>query len=124
MAYTNAEMDAMISCMEPLLERTDCIGFAAAKNTRLLQNELVEYRQKKNELIMELGEKDLDAEGRENGNMSIKPGTPAMSEFSRRIDEFAKQKAEPKLMKLSAEDVIGKLSGSDVLRLEWMIDLD
>ena len=41
--YSNAQMEQMLIALEPLLDRRDIVGYAAARNTRVLRAEALEY---------------------------------------------------------------------------------
>ena len=70
--FSNAEMDSMSTVLEKHLWRSDLVGYAAARNKRILDAEIVEYLQKKDSLIIKYGTEEIDAEGNPTGNVSLK----------------------------------------------------
>lgn len=120
--YTNSEMDQMLSALEPLLERRDVIGYAAARNTRVLRQELTEYQRVKDELVMKYGREDVDEEGRGTGQFTLLITDPNFRAFAEEIERFAGISHEPELFKIKYEEAIGVLSGSEMLACEWMFE--
>lgn len=120
MSYTNSEMAMMLDQLEPLLERTDIIGYAAARNTRILRSEAAEYLERQSELISRLGEDELDAEGNPTGRIGIQVGTEAFEQYVNELSEWASYKGDPQLYTIPMNEAIGKISGSQLLDLEWM----
>lgn len=114
-------MDAMITSLEPLLDRTDIIGYAAARNTRILQNETVEYMTRRDELVQKYGKPELDDEGGQTGRYIMKFDSQEWQDYSRDIAEYAAIEHEPNFMKIDAKEVIGVLSGSEILAIDWML---
>lgn len=122
MAYTNIEMKAMLESLEPLMERCDKLGYAAARNTRILADQLREYTAFEEELVRKHGEEEKDEEGNPNGRVSLSLLSPNFAEFLKEIDPIAKVEHEPDLMKLKYEEAIGQLSGKELLGLDWMFE--
>lgn len=118
--YKNVEMEQMLGVLSKHLDRKDIIGYAAARNTRILANELTEYIDKKNELIRKYGEADTDDGGNPTGSVSIRVNTPEFEKFAIEIEQFAKISHSPEIMTIPYESAIGKLSGSEFLELDWM----
>ena len=120
--YTNEQMNAMLNALVPFLDRRDVIGYAAARNTRILQEELSEYTPIRNELLLKYGEKEISKDGQPTGGVLLRLDSPHFGEFAKEIDEFAKLEHEPKLFKVKFEQAIGVLSGSELLEIEWMFE--
>ena len=122
--FTNFQMESMINDVQQLLGRDDVIGYVAARNVRSLQSNLEDYFTMKNKFIVELGSDELDEAGNPTGNTSIKVGTPEFDEFIKKIDPIGKTRSYPVIFKLDADECIDRLSGSQMLQFEWMIDFD
>lgn len=122
MKYTNAEMAAMIVSLEKHLDRTDIIGYAAARNTRILMNEAREFLERRDQLIFEYGEHELDEDGNQTGQVSLSVGSPNFKAFSDAMEGWASIEHEPKLFLVPYSEVIGKLSGSEILDIDWMFE--
>lgn len=120
--YRNIEMEQMISSLEPLLERTDKIGYAAARNTRILRNETQEYMERREQLIAKHGTPQLDADGNPTGISEIRIGSEQFDAYAAEIEEWALIEHEPDIFTLRYEDVIGKLSGAQILAIDWMLE--
>lgn len=121
MRYTNAQMDQMLQSLEPFLDRADVIGYAAARNTRLLHTELSEYLERKLKLLQEYGEEE-SVDGAPTGRVCIKAGMPGFGEFVESLSAFGEIAHEPELFTLPYEEAIGKLTGAELLALDWMFE--
>ena len=122
MKLTNFEMEQMLGKLDKHLSRKDVIGYAVARNVRILRNELCEYFKVRDELVMKYGEADLDDEGNPKGTVSLGFDSPKFAEFNDEIQRFATIEHEPTIFKLKFEQAIGELSGSELLELEWMFE--
>lgn len=122
MKYTNFSMEIMAASLEKFLERRDIIGYAAAKNINALKDEAREYLELKNELIQKYGEQVIGDDGTPTPNFRIQIGTEGFEKYQKEIETFANQEGEPNIFKVKPEDVIGVLSGAEVLELHWMIE--
>lgn len=121
-AYKNIEMELMISTLEPLLERTDKIGYAAARNTRVLMSEAKEYFDRREQLVQKYGEMQSGEDGKPTGLVELRIGSPQFIEYAREIEEWALIEHTPRLFKLKYDEVIDKLSGKEILALDWMFE--
>lgn len=122
MKYTNQEMDAMLTALDKFLERRDVIGYAAARNARILRSELTEFFKLRDELVMKYGEADTDEEGRPTGQVSLSMDSPDFPKFMDELSRFATITHEPELFRIKFEQAIGQLSGSELLEVEWMFE--
>lgn len=122
MKYTNQEMEQMLDALQPLLERRDVIGYAAARNTRVLRTELTEYTNVRDELVMKYGTADMDADGNPTGQVSLSVTSPHFRDFAEEMARYAGISHEPELFRLKYEEAIGQLSGNELLAVEWMFE--
>lgn len=122
--YSNFQMELMAESLKPLLNRADVVGYVAARNVRSLQNELEEYFRMKNKFITDLGNEELDDNGEPTGNISIKVGSKEFDAFLEKMRPIGETRCYPTLFKLDPDECIDKLSGSQMLKFEWMIDYD
>lgn len=118
------QMDNMAQSLVEILDRTDIVGYVAARNMRSLNGELEDFRNVKNKLIVEFGTEELDDDGNPTGDVSIKVGTEEFDKFVEKINPIGMIKTNPTIFKLDADECIDKLSGSQMLKFEWMIDYD
>ena len=102
--YSNFEMDGMRSSLQPLLDMRDVCGYAAARNYRILSDELTEYDQRKREIMLEIGEPEV-VDGKETGRLYIPT-----------------ERVSPRLMRVKWGDAIGVLSGNEMLTVQWMFE--
>jgi hypothetical protein len=118
----NIEMEGMLAALEKHLARTDLIGYAAARNTRVLRDELLEYRQKRDELVCKHGEPQVDEKGRPTGVFAVDPESDGFGAFVDELNVIAGVEHEPRLFTIPFEEAIGRLSGSELLEIEWMFE--
>ena len=120
MNFKNAEMERMLGTLQKHLDRRDVIGYAAARNTRILRNELQEYTERRDELVRKYGKPDTDEEGNQTGSVSLAFDSPDFVKFAEELEQYATIEHSPSLMQIDYEQAIGLLSGSEILELEWM----
>ena len=121
-SYQNIQMEVMLNSLSTLLDRSDIIGYAAARNTRILRAEAQEYLMRREELIAKYGKPQTDADGNETGVFELKFNTPEFHEYEQEIGEWARVEHQPNLFKIPAKEVIGKLTGGKILEIDWMLD--
>ena len=118
--FKNIEMEQMLSALEKHLDRTDKIGYAAARNTRILRSETQEYFTRGEQLIEQYGKPQIGEDGKPTGLTELRFDSPEFAEYAREIEEWALIEHEPKLFTLPIEEAIGQLSGNELLELDWM----
>ena len=120
--FRNRQMAEMAEALEKHLDRRDVIGYAAARNTRLLREELTEYSEKIRELVNEHGVPDLDDGGAPTGSVSLPFGSDGFKRFMEAIAPFADIEHEPPIFKVKYSEAIGALSGKELLEIDWMFE--
>lgn len=116
----NAEWEYRLSGLKPLLKRCDKIGYVAARNTRIISDALTEYFDFRHKLIEKYGEPDIGANGKDLGTISVKPDSPQFDEFMRELKPIRAVVNEIRIMTLDYRDVMGELSGEEILDNDWM----
>ena len=117
--YSNFEMDGMRGSLQPLLDMRDVCGYAAARNYRILSDELTEYDQRKREIMLEIGEPEV-VDGKETGRLHIP--TERVGEYLERMKPYGEVRHSPRLMRVKWGDAIGVLSGNEMLTVQWMFE--
>lgn len=112
----------MVRSLEPLLERRDVIGYAAARNTRLLAEQLTEYHKLRDELVEKYGEDEVDENGSPTGRMMLSPKSPKFREFADELGRFASIAHDFEPFAIGYGEAIGKLSGAEMLAVDWMFE--
>ena len=117
--FNNVEIENHLSELEPLLEKTNMVGYIAAMNYRNLNEAVKEYHQLRDKIIEECGEEAED----ENGNKvkRVTKGTPAWDTFLERLEPIAGFEHEVQILKMDAKEASEFLTGRQILNLEWMI---
>lgn len=118
----NSELVAMMHQLEPILSQRNRLGYVAARNFRILSDTLTEYNQFKMELIEKYGEPDMAEDGTELPTVSIKVGSPSFKSFCDEMAPYNNMEHEVKLMTAKFEDVIGVLSGEEIIGIDWMLE--
>lgn len=122
MKLTNLDMEQMVGTLQKHLDRTDIIGYAAARNVRKLRDELHEYMQAREGLLRDYGEEIKDEDGNPTGKVRVPIDSERYPEFLERFKEFATIEHEPDIFKIKFEEAIGKISGTELLEIEWMFE--
>lgn len=112
--YRNAQLDTMVATLRPMLERRDKIGYIAARNTRIIMEALTEYYNFRNELVEKYGEEI-------GGQMQLALTSPNFKQFSQEFSDIQNAQQDLDLMTLEYDDVIGELSGEEILLIDWML---
>ena len=115
MKATNATMETMLDSLSKHLDRRDVIGYAAARNTRILQDELKEFQDFRNDLVLKHGEDDPDG-----GGKIIASDSPNFADFMEEYLPLCGIEHNPEIFTIPYEEAIGILSGTELLEIDWM----
>lgn len=116
MQCTNIDLERMLASASAHLGRRDLIGYACARNVRAIRDELAEFIEVKNEMLAEYGEVG------ESGVPYIAPSSPRYDEFLRRYEPIALARHDLAIMPLRYTDVVGELTGEEILQIDWMLE--
>ena len=119
MKLKNTEMESMLSSLEKHLDRRDVVGYAAARNTRLLQGELREFLEFRNELVVKHGEEAAEGDAAPGGKF-ITPQSPSFGDFMAEYGPLCSIEHDVSLFTVPYDEAIGVLSGSELLEIDWM----
>lgn len=120
--YTNDQMAKMIDALQPLLDRCDIIGYAAARNTRILSNECAEYLTRRSVVIEKYGEPELDGSGNPTGRVVMRLDSPNIDAYNADIEEWARIEHYPEIFRIPFESAIGNISGTQLLAVDFMFE--
>lgn len=113
MKLTYAQMFDSVQVLNQVEEK-GVLGFAIARNRRILSAELREYAQKRDELLAEYG----TDEG--NGRFTIP--VEKVPAFSEALRPYAEMTADVAVIQVDAEAFCGgNLTSSQMFVLEWMV---
>lgn len=119
---TNTAMYQMRNNLKPFLSQRNMFGYIVARNYRMLSNALIEYERFKNELIQKYGERDKDEDGNLLPTMSVKIGAENFDKFCEELEPYNAIEHEVDLMTIKYSDIIGILSGDEILSIDWMLE--
>ena len=119
---TNFEMEHYISILSDFLDRADIIGYAAARNTRLLTEASLDHMRIKNELLRKYGSVVKDVDGNETNEIAITDNDEHFDDVKTQLDISGNTKHHVNLFMISYDDVINKLTGYEILSIDWMIE--
>lgn len=122
MKLSNYEIEQRLADLQPLLDHVDIVGYAAAKNSRKLQAEFEEYDNFRSDLVKKYGKPEVDAKGNETGNISISPDSENFDKFLAELTPLSKIEHEVDIFKVPEQDVIGLISGKEILAIDWMLE--
>lgn len=116
MKLKNIQLETMMNSLAPLLQRRDKIGYIAARNYRLINSTLTEFFIFKNDLFKKYGE-----ENKEDNTIFISPESIHFNEFIDELNTIAEIEHEVDFMTIPYNDVVGLLSGEEILDVDWML---
>lgn len=116
----NSEVFNRLHSLKPLLTRNDMIGYIAARNYRFLSNSLVEYESIRVNLIKKYGEEGKDEHG--TPAYTLKMDSPNFKAFCDELAPFNEMEHEVELMTAKYDDAAGKLTGEEILAVDWMLE--
>lgn len=119
---TNFKMEDYINSLSAFLDRCDIIGYAAARNIRLLQNGNIEYQNIKLNLLQEYGDTIKDDNGNPTGEYTIDTSNENFNYVKEQLDISGNAEHEVTIFTITYEDVINKLTGNEILEIDWMIE--
>ena len=119
---SNLEIRAKLLSLQPILNQRGVIGYIAARNARVLTNALTEYSRFEREAIIKYGTSDLDSNGKSLGTTSIKPSSDKFDQFIKEMDPLQKIQQDISITIAKYDDVIGVLSGEEILAIDWMLE--
>lgn len=113
-------MVVMRNQLAPLLSHSDKLGYIAARNARMLSNNLIEYEKIRDKLIEKYGKPVTDQNGAVTVQISV--DSPEFKKFCDELAPFNEMEHEVELMTAKFEDTIGCLSGEEILAVDWMLE--
>lgn len=122
MKLTNSEMLEKMESLTDFLDRNDLIGYSAARNYRRLSDASMEYSKKQREAMSKYGEQEFDKDGNQTGNMVIQIGSENFKKFQQFLYPYAMIEHDVIIFKIPYSEVIGKLTGSEILKIDWMLE--
>ena len=81
---TNAQAENLAISLNTMLETKGIVGFKIARNLRMINDELREYYEFKQELFKKYGEE-------KDGQLMISKDSPSFADFMKELDPLAKE---------------------------------
>lgn len=122
MTLTNFKMEELQNTLIPFLDRTDIIGYYAARNFRNLNNHISEYLEIKERLVRKYGKPCKDEQGNDTGRIEVAYDSPVFSKFIDELMPIGNIEQEIDVFKLPFAEAIDKLSGNELLSIDWMFE--
>ncbi len=119
-ALKNQRMLELLRSLQPLLSRRDKLGYVAARNSRFLSDSLTEYESTRRSLLEKYGEEEIDENGVPILRLSVE--SPNFKAFCDELQPFSEISHEVELMKVKYGEVIGLISGEEILAIDWMLE--
>lgn len=118
--FKNSELKTMLNGLKAVLKHNGKVGYAAARNTRLIQDALTEYTEEERKLILKYGKKEKDENGNETGGARLSIESPEFNKFLEELEPYLEIEHEVNIMQVEAAD-LEKLTGEEILAVDWMI---
>lgn len=122
MLLKNIEMEAYINILRGHLDKDGLLGYAVARNIRALETASVEYVDVRNRLIRKYGTNEVDAAGNETGRFGLSTSSTEFKQFRKELTPYAAIEHDVKITKIPYTSVIGILTASEILDLDWMLE--
>jgi len=122
MKISNINAVMYIEILKQYLDRDDYLGYAAARNIRRLQDTSVEYIETRNKLINKYGSDQIDDDGNKTGYRTITSESPNFKDFYNELETFNKIEHDVEITLVPSSEIIGKLTGSQILDIDWMLE--
>ena len=119
---TNIELYARVEVLKPLLDRADLIGYAAALNTRKFEDLRYAYEQAQQNLFNAYGQQEMDENGKPTNRLIVPFDSPNIDIFKQEMNKIGHLTHEVDIFTIPASEVIGKLTGNDILNIDWMLE--
>lgn len=121
MKYTNKQLEAMANSLAPVLKIRTLVGYKAAVNMRAIMDAIEDYMTFKDGLIREFGTEVKDESGIVV-NFAVTPECEGYQVFLSRLGEVSEIERDVDIMKATPDDVIGVLSGEEIMAIDWMME--
>lgn len=122
MTFNNFDMSILLQTLEKHLDKSDVIGYAAARNYRRISDAMFEYNHTKNELLAKYGNEAVDDDGNKLGTYYIEPKNQNYQLVKDKLEKLGAIEHEVVIFTISYEDVLNKLTGREIIDLDWMLD--
>lgn len=120
--FTNGQMVNISDALEKYLDRSDVIGYACARNYRKINDACLEFLKIRNSAFNDYGEDDLNEEGKPTGMKVIAVDSENFTKFKEEIDKYVNIEHDVDVMMLKYNEAIGKLTGKELLELDFMFE--
>lgn len=114
----NSQMAQMLKQLKPILAQRNKVGYAAARNSRILSDHLTEYQTFRTGLIEKYGQPEKDEQG--NTVIRMKTDSEEFQQFCKELAPINEIEHEVDFMTIPYEEAIGVLSGEEILAVDWM----
>lgn len=92
------------------------VAYKISRNARMLQPELDQFNNSKQDIIKKHAEK------LEDGNFHI--AKEKIQKVNRELHEILNEQIEVDIMKIDIDDLICDMSPSDIMKIEWMLNVE
>lgn len=121
MKYSNRQLEAMAKSLGPVLKSRSLVGYKAAVNMRAIMNALADYTDYKDSLIREYGTEIKDDDGNVK-DFAVTPSCDGFQDFLHKLNEVSDVEHDVQIMAATPDDVIGVLSGEEIIAIDWMME--
>lgn len=115
---SNNIMHQYLDALVPLLELKGVVGYAAARNYRILKDAATEYLTMNQELIMKYGAPIEDEQGQ---GYRVAPGDENWDKYVSEITPLATIEHEVDLFTITYQQAMEHLTGQQLLNVEFML---
>lgn len=120
----NHVIDDFVNVLQRHMDATGVLGFAIARNYRKVSDEIVEYIDRRNDLITKYGKDEIGKDGKPTGRKYIDANSDNLKKFAEELQKYADIEVSVDVMTVSLDEIGDQLKAKDIVELEMMIDFD
>lgn len=124
---TNYEMEKACEILDDFLDRSDILGYAAARNIRRLHEASVDHEKRKNDLLNKYGKAVYDKDGNDTGQRKIGVDDENYDNVLNQLNVSGNIEHTITIFSISYSDILklnDPLTGREIMNLEWMLTDD
>lgn len=118
---SNAQFDALEDTLEKYLDRTDKLGYVAARNYHVIGEKLYPFMVLRDNVIRKYGVKS-DKSDSVHDEYKITKDSEHYDDALKEITDAGAIKIDVDIMTIDASELEGKLSGRQLVELAWMLE--
>lgn len=118
---TNSQMHQYLISLNELLSYKGILGYAIARNVRVLQNGCQEYIDIFSKCITKYGVQEKDEDGNFTGRIKIEESSGNVAKLNKELAPYAEIKHSVELFMIPFSEAYEQLSAAELLQIDFML---